>query len=96
MGDKFASKAQTQEQFFKLKSQMKSMFELLLSSGIVRLDEEDDGEEDANFTKKPLGGFSCASCDKKLNQISLKASAIHSNWRKMPFRGPTDRLPKAG
>jgi len=75
---------------------MKSMFELLLSSGLIKMDGEEENEEDALFSKKPLGGFSCASCDKKLSQISLRATSLHSNWKKMPFRDPYDRLPKAG
>ena len=44
------------------------MFELLISTGAIKLDD-DDSEEDVNamFTKKPLGGLSCASCETKLN-----------------------------
>ena len=43
------------------------MFELLLSAGVIKLDEDDEAAEDtAMFMKKPLGGLSCASCEKKL------------------------------
>jgi hypothetical protein len=47
------------------------------------------------FMKKPLGGLSCASCEKKLNSVSSKPGAF-TQWKKMPARDPYDRLPKAG
>lgn len=50
---------------------MKSIFELLISSGVIKLDEEkNDDEETAMFSKKPLGGISCASCEKNLINLS--------------------------
>jgi hypothetical protein len=51
---------------------MKSIFELLLSTGIIRTDEEDEHDDTAMFMKKPLGGLSCASCEKKLSNVSAK------------------------
>ena len=52
-----------------------------------------DNEDDAMFVKKPLGGFSCASCEKSLN--NLKANpADFQPWSKLPFKGPYDRLSK--
>ena len=53
------------------------MFELLLSSGVIKLDgeEEEDGDQ-AMFMKKPLGGFSCASCERKLKKLSSKIGSF--------------------
>ena len=45
--------------------------------------------------KKPINGFSCASCETKLQNVSQKAGN-HTNWKKMPARDPMDRLPRAG
>ena len=43
------------------------MFELLLSTGAIKIEEDNpDEEEMAMFTKKPLGWLSCASCEKKI------------------------------
>lgn len=95
LGDKFASKSQTSEAIFKLKSQLKSVFELLISTGVIRLDENEDQEDTAMLMKKPINGFSCASCETKLQNISTKAG-LHTNWKKMPARDPLDRLPRAG
>jgi hypothetical protein len=52
------------------------MFELLLSSGVIKMEGDEEHEEDAMFSKKPLGGFSCASCDKKLTTLSVKAGGF--------------------
>jgi hypothetical protein len=44
---------------------MKSIFELLMSKGGAK-----ESEEDAMFTKKPLGGLSCASCERNITNLS--------------------------
>ena len=60
------------------------------------MDEDNNEDEDhAMFTKKPLGGLSCASCEKKIQNLSLRAGQ-HTQWKKMPMRDPMDRLAKAG
>ncbi|OMJ73341.1 hypothetical protein SteCoe_27999 [Stentor coeruleus] len=40
---------------------------------------------DAMLARKPLGGWSCGSCDKKLEMLTGKV-AEHSPWRKLPLR----------
>ena len=99
LGERFAAKSGTQESLFKLKSQMKSIIELLVSVGVIQLDDHEDKPnegETAMFLKKPLGGFSCASCEKNIKQVSNKAGSNYQHWKRMPVRDPMDRLPRAG
>jgi hypothetical protein len=43
------------------------------------------------FTKKPLGGMSCASCEKDVINLYGK-KAMHLPWSKFPFRDPSERI----
>lgn len=58
------------------------------------LNQNDRGkEEDAMFTKKPLGGFSCASCEKGIiNLEGLQAEFL--SWRRLPFKENHERIAK--
>lgn len=48
-------------------------------------------EDDAMFTKKPLGGMSCASCEKDIiNLYGKKVDFLP--WNKFPFRDPSERI----
>ena len=47
------------------------------------------------FSKKPLGGFSCASCDKDILNLHGRQSEFNP-WNKLPFRDPNERLAKVG
>ena len=50
-------------------------------------------EDDAMFTKKPLGGFSCASCEK--NIVNLEGvQADFLPWKRLPFKETNDRISK--
>eukprot|EP00347_Sterkiella_histriomuscorum_P013450 403364665 len=51
--------------------------------------EEND---DAILSKKPLGGFSCVSCDKQIKNLSLLANGDYNTWNKLPNREPIARL----
>lgn len=56
---------------------------------------EHQTEEDAMFTKKPLGGYSCASCEKGvLNLYGSKGDYLP--WSRFPFRDPSERIAKVG
>jgi hypothetical protein len=45
------------------------------------------------FTKKPLGGFSCASCEKNIvNLEGLQAEFL--SWRRLPFKENHERIAK--
>ncbi|CDW86127.1 protein kinase domain containing protein [Stylonychia lemnae] len=52
-------------------------------------------EEDAMFSKRPLLGYSCASCDKDILNLSGRPADFHP-WSKMPQRDPTDRISRVG
>ena len=52
-----------------------------------------ENEDDAMFTKKPLGGMSCASCEK--NIVNLHGhKADYLPWNRFPFRDPSERIAK--
>lgn len=65
------------------------MYDLFMSKG------NHGGEDDAMFTKKPLGGTSCASCAKDV--IDLYGKRVdYLPWGKMPFRDPSERIARVG
>jgi len=47
------------------------------------------------FTKKPLGGMSCASCERNVNNL-YGHIAEYQPWKKLPFREPSDRIARYG
>jgi len=51
--------------------------------------------DDAMLSRKPLGGYSCASCEKGLEQL-LGRKADHQPWNRMPYRDPADRIARVG
>ena len=51
--------------------------------------------DDAMLARKPLGGWSCASCQKELEKLMGRA-APYQPWNRMPYRDPADRIAKAG
>ena len=53
-----------------------------------------DGD-DAMLARKPLGGWSCASCQKDLEKLMGKKAPYYA-WNKMPFRDPADRIARVG
>jgi len=54
-----------------------------------------DKEDDAMFTKKPLGGTSCASCAKDV--VDLYGKRVdYQPWGKLPFRDPSERIARVG
>jgi hypothetical protein len=58
--DRFADKKDTNKKIAQLESKINALLEMLLSKN------SKDNEDDAMFTKKPLGGISCASCEKNI------------------------------
>ena len=52
-------------------------------------------EDDAMFSKKPLGGFSCASCEKDIENLHGKKVEFMP-WSKLPFREPSERIARVG
>lgn len=45
--------------------------------------------------KKPLGGYSCVSCEKNLVNVEGR-HADYNPWGKFPFRDPTERIARVG
>ena len=55
--------------------------------------QADDAEP--MFSKKPLGGLSCASCEKDL--INMYGKRVDfMPWHKLPFRDPSERIARVG
>ena len=81
-----ADKNDTKKALKLLERQLKNLYDLFMSRGGVH-----EHEEDAMFTKKPLGGMSCASCEKDLVNLQGK-KADYMPWSKFPFRDPSDRI----
>lgn len=51
--------------------------------------------DDAMIARRPLGGWSCASCEKKLESLTGRLAG-HSPWKKLPLRDTSERMLKAG
>ena len=66
MMGQFADKAETKKRLTALEKNIKIIFEMLGNRGSVGRGEH---EEDAMFSKKPLGGFSCASCERDITNL---------------------------
>ena len=78
---------------------MKVLIDMLITSGVIKRENDQlevSKDDCALFTKKPLGGLSCASCDKQLGSVSPLPSGHFAQWNKMPARDPLDRLPRSG
>lgn len=71
---------------------MKNLYDLLMSlkhSG----GGGGENEEDAMLAKKPLGGWSCMSCEKNL--VNLQGQlADYNPWKGLPFKDPQERIAK--
>src|ERR1035437_7743679 len=82
-----ADKNDTKKALKLLERQLKNLYDLFMSSR----SHVNENEDDAMFTKKPLGGMSCASCEKDiLNLYGKKADYLP--WSKFPFRDPSERI----
>lgn len=81
-----ADKNDTKKALKLLERQLKNLYDLFMSRG-----GNGENEDDAMFTKKPLGGMSCASCEKDIVNLYGK-KADYLSWQKFPFRDPADRI----
>lgn len=84
---KFVDKAEFKKALLHLDQQLKSLYDMIMSNGGGKVGHE----EDAMFAKRPLGGWSCASCEKGLINLEGRA-ADFLPWSKLPFRDPSERL----
>lgn len=84
----FADKNETKKALKALEKQIKNLYELLMS-------RQSPSKDDAMFSKRPLLGNSCASCEKDL--VNLQGiQADYTPWKQFPFRDPNDRIAKVG
>jgi hypothetical protein len=72
-----------------LEKNIKSLFELLMKG------QRTENEDDAMFTKKPLGGSSCASCERNIINLQGHMAEFYA-WKKLPFREPNERIARYG
>ena len=82
---KFAEKLETKRAFKFLEKQIRE------NETFKSIPEGDD----AMLARKPLGGWSCASCQKELEKLMGRA-APYQPWNRMPYRDPADRIARAG
>lgn len=69
-----------------------------LEKRLVLLEEvmhSEDNAESAMLAKKPLGGWSCASCQKEIVNLEGVRTQYYP-WAKFPQRHPTERIAKVG
>jgi hypothetical protein len=86
---RFASK-KTEKALKELEKQLKVLFDMIMSMG-----GKQGGQDDAMFARKPLGGWSCASCARDL--VNLQGMpADYVPWSKWPVRDPNEKLAKSG
>jgi hypothetical protein len=81
-----ADKNDTKKALKLLERQLKNLYDLFMSRG-----GHNENEDDAMFTKKPLGGMSCASCEKDIVNLQGR-KADYLPWGKFPFRDPSERI----
>lgn len=87
--DRFADKKDVTKKLAQMDSKINALLEMILSQ------QNKDNEDDAMFTKKPLGGVSCASCEKNIvNLEGLQADFLP--WRRLPFKENNERIAKFG
>lgn len=74
-----------------LEFQVKKLFELYTSNSAIK-----EAVDDSSFVKKPLGGYSCASCEKELTGLYnlINQQPEYANWNKFPVRDPNERALK--
>ena len=60
LSNQFAPKSDTKKALKMLEKQLKNLLDIFMSK------QTHPDEENAMFSKKPPGGFSCASCEKNL------------------------------
>jgi len=83
---KFADKLETSKNFKYLDQQIKHIIDVY----IKRMEKGDNWL----LAKKPLEGFSCASCESYIGD--LKENNVYIPWNKYPMRDPNDKLYRMG
>jgi len=91
LSKRFSDKPEAQKGIKYLAPQVKKLYDLYSSHALPK-----EGVDEALFVKKPLGGYSCASCEKDVNNLYLliNQQPEYANWNKFPVRDPNERMPK--
>lgn len=87
--ERFADKKDTHKRLSALEKQIKVVYDLMISQESHRT--VSGQEDDAMFTKKPLGGTSCASCEKTITNMHGQM-AEYQAWKRLPFKEPGERI----
>lgn len=87
----FADKGDTRKALKIHEKQFQNLYNLIMN----KAEGGQVNEEDAMFSKKPLGGLSCASCEKGLIDMYGKRVEFMP-WNKLPFRDPAERIARVG
>ena len=102
LNNKIDEAKKIKQQSIKLEQALKKLqefvFEQLASlgaQGINGMQAMNSEEEDTMFAKRPLVGWSCASCDKDIVNLGGR-QADYQPWKMMPMRDPTDRISRVG
>ena len=98
LNNKIDEAKKIKQQSIKLEQALKKLQEFVFdqlaqlgAQGINGMHMPAGEEEDAMFAKRPLVGWSCASCDKDILNLGGR-SADYQPWKMMPMRDPTDRI----
>ena len=83
-----ADKNDTKKALKSLEKQLRNLYDLVMN-------RPGADEEDAMFAKKPLGGWSCASCEKNLVNMAGQTADFYP-WGRFPVRDPNDRIARVG
>lgn len=86
---KFADRNEVLKALKKLENRIMILEEMISKEGNGPI----DNGENAMLAKKPLGGWSCASCQKDLINIEGNRVQYHP-WAKLPQRNPAERIAK--
>ena len=87
----FADKGEMRKALKIHEKQLQNVYNVVMS----RMGSGNENEEDAMFSKKPLKGLSCASCEKGLENMYGKKVEFMA-WNKLPFRDPAERIARVG
>ena len=86
---RMADKKDTKKNLKQLEVQLRNIAEAIMQRS------NNPNEDDAMFSKRPLGGFSCASCEKNLINLNGKPPEFY-NWNRFPPRDPNERMARVG
>lgn len=87
----FSDRNETNRSLKNFEKNIKTFVEKTSMSNSPRKEEEDS----AILSKRPLGGWSCASCEKDLSHMNGNSKGFQA-WSKLPVRNADARMQKTG